>query len=292
MFSSARSTAAVLAVALLSACSSAIDEPEAARPAGEDGRYGLLVMTHDFGDPGVAVSGQLAAWSGQPRAAVLHALALPDMAWLVAGVPAVGHCRAVSAPRTSIADGSAGQVTLLGAGELTVTPPGPLSPDDALHLQPREFPRLFFSVGGVVYDADAPQALPFLAHGTYHVRAPGDEVGPIVGDVQAPGPVHLLDETVGAEGLHVRWSGRGAAMLTLSRESGGAVRGVQCRAPAGGSFLVPAAALVPFGPGEAQLSVGEVSRRRVTVAGLSALDLFFVSRDQAVVRLPSDPVNE
>lgn len=287
MFARVSLAAAVLAAA----CSSPVDEPANPRPARGEGRYGLLVMTHEHGEPGVAVSGQFALWEDQTEAAVLHALALPDMAWLVAGVPAEGECRAVLAPRAPVADGTEGHIELLGAGELTVEPPEPVAAG-VLRLQPREFPRVLFSLGGVVYDADAPEALPFVAHGRYRVGAPGDEIGPIQGELAAPGDVRLEGERLDAQGLALRWSGHGPAVITLSRESGGETRGIQCQAPAGGLFVVPAVLLAEFGPGEAQLSVGEITRRRVAVSGLSAMDLFFVSRDQAVVRLAASPAHE
>ncbi len=173
-------------VALFAACSSPVDEPASPRPARGEGRYGLLVMTHEHGEPGVAVSGQFAVWEDQTEAAVLHALALPDMAWLAAGVPAEGECRAVLAPRAPVVDGTEGRIELLGAGDLTVEPPEPVAAGYALRLQPREFPRVLFSLGGVVYDADAPEALPFVAHGRYRVGAPGDEIGPIQGRHRRP----------------------------------------------------------------------------------------------------------
>ena len=64
----------LVAAALSAACSSPVDEPASPRPAQGEGRYGLLVMTHDYGEPGVAVSGQFAVWEGRPRGEVLHAV--------------------------------------------------------------------------------------------------------------------------------------------------------------------------------------------------------------------------
>lgn len=287
------SRVSLVAVTLFAACSSPADEPASPRPALGEGRYGLFVMTHDYGEPGVAVSGQFAVWEGRQRDDVLHALALPDMAWLVSGVPGLGQCRAVAAPRTPVVDGTEAHIELLGVGELTVEAPVEApAVDGILRLQPRDFPRVLFSLGGVVYDADAPQALPYVAQGTYRVSAPGDELGPVIAEIAAPGEVRLEHSRFDAAGLEVRWSGHGVAVLTLSRESGGETRGVQCHAPGGASFVVPAGLLADFGGGDAQLSVGEITRRRVRVAGLSAMDLFFVSRDQAVVRLPAGLAHE
>ena len=282
----------LVAATLCAACSSPVDEPVSPRPDLGEGRYGLLVMTHDYGEPGVAVSGQFAVWAGRQRDDVLHTLALPDMAWLVSGLPAVGSCRAVAAPRAPVVDGTEANLELLGVGEMTVEAPFEAPAVGTLRLQPREFPRVLFSLGGVVYDADAPEALPYIAHGMYRVSAPGDEVGAVLAEIAAPGEVRLDEEHLDAAGLTVRWSGQGLAVLTLSRESAGETRGVQCLAPAGERFVVPASLLADFGGGDAQLSVGEISRRRVRVAGLSAMDLFFVSRDQAVVRLPAGLAHE
>ncbi len=289
----ARLAPALAASALAAGCSSPVDEPAAPRAetqgteAGGLGRYGLLVMTHDHGERGVSVSGQFAAWTEQRRSEVLHALALPDMAWLVSAVPPTGRCRSVAAPRQPVADGAAGHIELLSVGELTVS-----GSDEVLRLAPRPFPRVLFSLGGVAYDADDPEALPFVPHGRYRVRAPGDELGALSAELSAPGDVRILGTSMDEAGLEVRWQGEQDAVLTLSRASGAETWGVQCRAPAGGHMVVPAERLAEFGPGEASLSVGEITRRPVTVAGLPAVDLFFVSRDLAVVQIPASPANE
>ncbi len=299
----ARPALALAAVVWAAGCSSPADEPAAPRAeteaaeAGGLGRYGLLVMTHDHGERGVSVSGQFAAWTDQRRAEVLHALALPDMAWLVSAVPPTGRCRSVTAPRQRVADGAAGHIELLSIGELTVAAPPQAdapatAPFEVLRLAPRPFPRVLFSLGGVAYDADDPDALPFVPHGRYRVRAPGDELGALSAEVAAPGEVRLLGTAVDESGLEVRWQGAQDAVLTLSRASGADTWGIQCRAPAGGRMVVPAERLAEFGPGEASLSVGEITRRPVAVAGLATVDLFFVSRDLAVVQIPASPANE
>lgn len=280
-----------VAATLCAACSAPIGDPVAPRPDREEGRYGLLLMTHDEGEPGVSVSGQFAAWEGSERALVLHALALPEMAWLVAGAPRPGECRPVHAPRTPWSDAGLAHVELMSAGELSVLPPEPMDAE-ALRLQPREFPRVFFSLGGVVYDADAPEDLPFVAEGTYRVRAPGDELGAFDAAIRAPGPVELWGSEPGAAGLTVHWAGDGPAVLTLSREAAGETVGLQCAAStsaAGGAFTFPSALLAELGPGEAQLTVSAIRRQPATAPGLDGLDLFFVTRDSALVRVPADP---
>lgn len=324
-----RTTAACLTAGLLGACSAPSEvqatrggapfspPPEAAEPAGSEGamgggRYGLFVLTHDADESGVAVSGQLAVFTGFGRNEVLHALTGPEVAWLAAGTPAPGRCRAVAAPHAGLDDGGDGAVDLLAAGDLTVQAPASPgdapeasdgaadAPDapDALRLAPRAFPRLLFSMGGLIYDADAPEALPYVPGGTYRLSAPGDEVGPIAAEIRAPGPVAIESAAVGPGGLEVRYSARGGAIVTVTREVAGAARGVQCRvaAPKNTSgtrvFTVPAAALAELGVGEALLSVAELGRRRVAVSGLSALDLFFVSRDQTVLRLPPETFHD
>jgi len=284
---------ALAAGVLAAGCSAPVDEPAAQRAetqgpeTGGLGRYGLLVMAHDHGESGVSVSGQFAAWTEQRRSEVLHALALPDMAWLVSAVPPTGRCRSVAAPRQPVADGAAGHIELLSVGELTVS-----GSDEVLRLAPRPFPRVLFSLGGVAYDADDPEALPFVPHGRYRVRAPGDELGALSAEISAPGDVRILGTSMDETGLEVRWQGEQDAVLTLSRASGAETWGVQCRAPAGGRMIVPSERLAEFGPGEASLSVGEITRRPVTVAGLPVVDLFFVSRDLAVVQIPASPANE
>jgi len=254
------------------------DEPVA------EGRYGLILLTHDFAEVGVAVSAQLLHYQHQTRSSALHALALPEQAWLVADRPTPGECRTVDASAAPLGD--AASIDLLDAGTLRVTPPEPL--DVPLRLEARDFPRLLFSVSGVVYDADAPEQLPYLARGRYRVEAAGAEVGPFVGTVDAPGPVRLDVVDLDDGGLHLEWLGGGPATVTLSRDRGSSTLGLQCTSGTEGRFDFSIGLLRALGPGEAQLTVARVSTAPLSVPTIADADLMFVSRDTVDLLVP-DP---
>ncbi|MCA9540289.1 MAG: hypothetical protein KC620_15430 [Myxococcales bacterium] len=273
---------AVLGLTLaFAACSPEGSEPDAATPAGDEGtasaRSGLVILTHDRGETGVAVSGQMIAWRAPSRSVALHALTLPEQAWLVDAPPRSG-CRLVTAPHETPAGSS---FDLLSVGELNITAPVPGLP--ALHLAPRDLPPVSFALSGVVYDADAPEALPYQPGGLYHLDAAGDELGGLSGAVHAPEPVRLEDMALDEQGLRVQWSG-GEAFVVLSRDAGPWTVGVICRG-AEGEVSVPDAALDHLGQGEAQVLVARVARTSLRVDGLNEAELVFVSRDSAEVRL-------
>ncbi len=260
-------------------CSGGVDHPDPS--VGEDsaagGRYGLVVLTHEDQAPGIEVSGQLMAFEGQRRAAALHTLTVPEQAWLTDVAPARGACVELASESPE----AGAWIDLLGAGELTVLPPEPL--DDGLTLAPSAFPPMLFAVSGVVYDAAAPQDLPYLAGGTYRVLAPGDEVGELQAEVRAPGPVQVIETTRDDAGLWVRWAGEPQARVMVVREEGSRAVGVSCGA-ADGEALVPAARLRGL-EGDAVLVVAAVSRTSTSVEGLEETDVVFVSRDTVELQL-------
>jgi hypothetical protein len=277
------STVAFGAALAGSACSGpGAEGPDAAAPAPAEGRYGLVVLSHDYDDFGVQVSGQFVHYRGPARAEVLHALALPENAWLVGGRPAPGECRAVGSRPAALDE--AGSIDLMGAGNLRITPPEPL--DTPMVLAPREFPYVHFAMSGVVYDADAPQQLPYLARGHYRVEAPGDAIGGFRGEVTAPTAVRLKGADFEAGGLSVRWDGAGPAVVTLSRDVGSRTVGVQCASAGEEGLQVPWDMLRALGAGAAQLSVARVSTAPLRAPGLDDGDVVFVARDTAEVRIP------
>lgn len=271
---------------LLAACSGA-DAPEVQSGADGDaeGRYGLVVLDHAYGDPGVAVSGQFMAYSGYSRDTALHALSSPENAWLLEAAPEPGQCRRVVASGAEEPAGAA--IDLLGAGLLNVRPPDPL--DDApVELAPRPFPTVVFALSGVVYDTGAPQDLPYLAGGTYRVHAPGGvEVGELFAEVEAPASVRIVSHAGGLDsGLTVRWSGEPSAVVVVSRDFGARTLGVLC-AGDGGSVHIPRVALTALGSGATQLVVARAERVSTTISGLDEADVLFVSRDAVELRLDS-----
>ena len=276
----------VFSCALLGACSAdesaaPTDPLHSEPPAVSEGRYGLVVLSHDQQTPGVAVSAQLMAWQGDTRAGALHALSVPEEAWLLESAPAAGQCRGVDSGHS--VDGVAAWIDLLGAGVLTVRAPDPIG-DAQLVIQPQAFPPVLFALRGLVYDADGPQDLPFLAGGAYRVHAPGDEVGELLAEVVAPAAVRITDLDPVVEGLAVRWTGEPTARVILSRDVGSRTVGVLCNG-VDGEALVPEEELNRLGPGPAQVVVARAHRISTTVSGLDETDVLFVSRDAAEVRL-------
>lgn len=267
-------------------------------PAVSAGSHGLFVLTHAHGEPGVQVSGQVLAWEGlgEPEArnpgldpalggapaAALHAVVLPEQAWLAAAPPALDTCRVVSVHRGLPPDA---RIDLLDAGEVFIHPPAPLA-DTALRLAPRDLPPMLLRMAGVVYDADAPQALPYLAGGRYQVRAEGAETAPLAASVEAPPAVWLEGAVFDAAGLTVRWGGAATARVFLSRDVGAHTLGIEC-AGAEGALQVPAAILSALGAGPAELSVSSSRRSGWSAPGVGSGLLLFVARDGREVQVPA-----
>lgn len=270
-------TPLLILAGLAAACSApATDDADALATDPETGRYGLVVLTHEFAEPGVEVSGQLLDYSAPSLTDALHALAVPVEAWLTqARGPA--DCRVVAAPFEQ-----RGHVDLLSAGTLRVSAPDPL--DQAMTIEPTAFPSLRFSLSGVVYDAAAPEALPYLARGQYRVSAPGAEVGPIQAQVPSADPVWIKDVAQGADGLVVRWGGSGLAHLVLARDTPTRTIGVVCSSE-DGEVLVDADLLRSVGPGGAQLVVARSTRTPTRIEGLDAAEILFVTRDTVHIDL-------
>ncbi len=262
---------------VLAACSSAADLPPDEATELAEGRYGLVVLTHEAGEPGVAVSGQLMSWRGWTRSEALHALALPEQAWLLAP-RGEGCALRVVGGEPELAGAS---IDLLSAGPLRVR-----SETQSLELQPRDFPSVLFALSGVVYDADAPE-LPF-GDALYRVDAPGDELGALAGEVEAPPALQIEELTQDASGLHVTWSGARRTTVMLSRDRGSRTIGVVCSASEQ-RLTVPPAALRQLGVGPAQLVVAKTQRAALRSAELDEAHLLFVSRDTREVRIRKEP---
>ena len=255
-----------------------LSSADEAPAAGEEQRYGLVVLTHEYSEPGVAVSGQLMRWQGASRAAALHALAVPEQAFLAAVPPAAGACRALQLGDEPPPE----SVDLLAVGPLTVRPP---ALRQAMALSPRDFPAVTFRLSGVVYDADAPEQLAFAAGGEYTVSAPGDELGAVTGRVEAPEPVWLEQVSVDDEGVQVRWGGGADATVLIWRDVGPLTVGVACRGEGHGAATIDRAALRRLGGTDLQLVVAQVRRAPLQVDGVDDAALIFVSRDTAELDL-------
>lgn len=271
-----------LALAFLG-CSPDDASHDPASPSGAptEGGYALLVLTHQYAEAGIEVSGQVMTYRGRTRTGALHALALPEQAWLTGPRPDEGTCALVSAG-TQVPDGAT-SIDLLNVGELAIQPPEPLN--TPLRLAPRDFPRITFTVSGVVYDAVAPQKLPYLAPGLYQVDAPGDELGPLHGEVEAATPTWIGGHGFEEGGLRVQIGGAGPATVMLSRDVGSITVGLTCQS-ADDELLVPEESLRQLGAGPAQLVVARVSTGSLQLDGLDDADLLFVSRDAADVHIP------
>lgn len=271
------SAISIMAALVATGCSAPDEGDVDAQPhTTQTGRYGLILLTHEFAEAGVEVSGQLLAYDAPSRTDALHALAVPVEAWLTEAGSAPG-CRPVSAPFDH-----QGHVDLLSAGPLRIQAPAPL--DQAMTIEPRAFPVLRFSLSGVVYDADAPQALPYLAGGEYAVSAPGAEVGEFGGGLAAAGPVWLTEVSQTAGGLQLAWGGAGPAHVVVARDTADRTVGVVCSS-ARNALTIDAESLRALGKGEAQVVIARLSRTTLDIAGLDAAEAVFISRDTVNIDL-------
>ncbi len=267
-----RSLLPFAATGALMACQSAPSEP--AQPPPSEGRAGLVVLSQTFGEPGVAVSGQVMDYRRQTRSEALHTLAQAEQAWMVSPAPTAGSCRVRRAHGATAAHAS---IDLLDMGALTVSPPAPLD-DQPVRIEPRPLPALDFRVGGVVYDADRPEDLPYLAGGRYRLAAGGVDSGPLHAAVLAPPPVYLREISAQADGLQVRWGEGGPARVFLSKDVGHETLGVDC-AGEDGALDVPAVALAALGSGPVQISVQRATRVTAPLVGGGETTVMFVTRD-------------
>ncbi|MCB9545836.1 MAG: hypothetical protein H6706_08220 [Myxococcales bacterium] len=277
-----------LALALaLPACSDAVVDVEVVEEAPvAAGRYGLVVISADLGQPGVAISGQWMAYDGMGRADALLALAAPEHALLADAPPSMGSCRLLDAEARRPAAGS--RVDLLDAGTLTVLAPAPLT--EAVHIAPRELPPLIAALAGVVYDADAD--LPYLAGGRYDVRAEGADVGPVMAHVEAPQPSWIEGHQVDDAGLEIRLGGAADPIVLLSRQVGRRSLFAACRPVEGADTLrMPTEALRHLGPGPASLAALRIARTPLALEGLDGA-LLFVTRDATELTLPEPGIPE
>lgn len=263
------------------ACSPNIDDVVEGTPdPPQEGRDGLLVLTHHFGEPGVAVSGQLMAWQATEPANAHHALALPVQAWLLETDLESDQCRQVEA---AIIDPLV-RIDLLSAGALTITAPSSLHAP--LIIEPVDFPPIRFSLSGVVYDADAPEHLPYRAEDTYLVSASGDQIGAFRGELTAPNAVWIKRQYFDRNGLHIEWGGDGSTQIILTQDIAGRSVGLVCTGT-DHSMMIDTATLASLSPGSAQLVVAQVNHTAISAEGLDIVELLFVSRDDTDLTLPS-----
>jgi hypothetical protein len=272
----------LLSAVALGACSAPVDPSESPAPPVEASdapaeRYGLVVLSRTVGEPGVSVSGQLLDFEGVTRHEALTALATPDDAWLVADAPDAGTCRALLIEADPIE--VAARVDVLDAGMLRVRPPEL----QGMYVSPRTLPPVVTAIAGVVYDADAPEALP-MTPGHWRVQAPGAEVGPVSGEVEAPDGIWLNSAEFDDDGLRVVTTEDDATVL-ISRMRDAQTLGVVCRTQ-DGVIDISATHLAHLGAGPADIAVSNVHRAPLRVDGSEAGDLLFVVRDADELHIP------
>lgn len=266
----------------LAGCSTTGDAIETSDPtvaSTAETRFGLVTLTHEVEESGVAVSGQLFVARGHTRATALHAVMQPDAVWLTEPV-LEGRCRVVRTPDAL----DAGPVDLLSVGELSVSAPGVGEP---LRIAARAFPPVSFASSGVVYDIDAPEALPYRSGQLYRVSAAGDELGRLTGEVAAPAALFVDGLDIDSDGLTIRWDGDEPIVALISRDLGDGTVGLHC-ADRGGALTVPPGMLAALGPGEAQLTVARLQRAPLTVDGLGDAELLFIDRQTVTIQVPDE----
>jgi len=232
--------------------------------SGYSGSFGLITVVAEAGGEsaeggGLRLSGQFVHYDGLHPDAVVRAVdpavgRLPNE-----GVP--GTCQPLPSGALAgslPAGGAPGtfSIQLLAAGELTVA-----ARDLQQAVDPREFPDLFPTVGGVVY-GEALTALDLVDDRPSEVTvegAGGADVGPFSAHISLParpvirsvdgvaavaGRVHLGQPVEGP--LQIEWdAGETGEPDFVLVELEGDGWGTVCRAPEPGRFVVPAATLRP-----------------------------------------------
>jgi hypothetical protein len=282
----------------LVACSGPSEDSEGLDPSGpaayelRAARHGLVVLEHDQGEAGVALRGQFIDSRGLGPSDALSLLALPEVEW-PAGHLEPGECRVHASEVELLDDTGRRSLSLLSAGALRVRAEG--GPGDGLKLSPAALPRVLFALRGVVYDAYAPEALPYGAGTRYTVRAEGDEIGRFEAYIDAPETPRLLSAERVERGVRVRFEADAGVRIMLARQDAGETRAVVCRPTQSDQGFFPAELVDAVGRGALEVSVVRTQRRSVQVDGLDRLDLLFVSRDRADVpggALEPTPVSE
>jgi hypothetical protein len=235
----------------------------------DDGRYGLVILEHHFGDPGVAVTGQFLAYHRHDRDWALRSVLLPEQAWLTTDADL--QCQVI--PKLAGDEAPHGWIDLLGVGTLRVSTADGVS----VVVPGRDYPPISFSISGVVYDLPAGSALPFQAGAQYRVATLDEAPGGVGGQVDAPTAVRWIRHRLTDEGLDLQWSGADDATIVISPHEGEAM-GVVCNAQ-GNETRVPTAVLTALGEGPVRVTIANVIRRPLTVSGLYEAELVFVTRD-------------
>jgi hypothetical protein len=283
LFSRRVSAVALLALA---ACSGPADDPEGLDPSGpaaaelRASRHGLVVLEHDQGEAGVALRGQFIDSRGLGPSDALGLLALPEVEWS-SGHLEPGECRVHASEVELLDDTGRRSLSLLSAGALRVRAEG--VPGEGLKLSPAALPRVLFAVRGVVYDAYAPEVLPYGPGARYTVRADGDEIGRFEAYIDAPETPKLVGAERVEQGIRVHFEASADVRLMLARQDSGETRAVVCRPTQSDQGFFPAELVEAVGRGALEVAVVRTHRRSVQVEGLDRLDLLFVSRDRADV---------
>lgn len=272
---------------LLGACRESAPSAPAPPLAQAESSVALFVLTHSHGEAGVQVSGQVLSWSAFDEldtAQVLHTVALPEQVWLASSLTRTGPPSAGCQPlRTQRALPRHGQIDLLDAGALHVRGPAVLQ-QPGLDTYPRSLPPVVLRLAGVVYDAQAPDALPYVAAGRYHFAVDGAQVGPAAASILAPPAVRIEEILTDDAGLWVRWAGAPQAQIYLSHEQGQDSLGLACAGRAH-ELWVPWSQIEALGAESVELSISTSEAVSFSAEGLGEGILMFVVRDARQLRL-------
>lgn len=262
-------------------------------------RYGLIILSRHAGEPGVSVSAQLLEYNGITRAEALTAVVPAEQAWLLHTTTPEGalahegadldeepRCRPALVSPPPLGEEGA-WIDLLDVGTLAVSMAG-VSYRPPLAVMPRDLPAVLPELTGVVYDADAPQALPYHPAADYRVEAPGrvgGELGGLRGRIGAASAVSIEHLEHGEGGLVIQISGEEGATALLSRDDGRRTLGLRCTLPQGGRHLLTESQLGELPVGELKLTVARARRAPLEIEGMTTADVVFISSDVAHLTL-------
>lgn len=292
----------------LAACSNAepvmvVRTPDPSRQ--HVGSFGLLTLmeTERPGqDPCLKLYGQFVHYAHLHPEAVVRAID-PEMGRLPnEGV--LGQCSVLRNDERPIpADGGAGSqepfsIELLDAGGLTVR-----SPYGTLEIEPRPFPDMLASVGGVVYGSSAADCIPLAGEGELVVQsAGGRDVGAFFASLPMPQRLEIVavDGIAPEDGqvvlgrpldgvLPVQWQEPESSgdVFHIELESGD--WRLLCLVPDTGSFSVPASSLSSAPKsGPVHLRVRRIHVQPFTAPGIREGEIVTIAQEE-VTLAPAEP---
>ncbi len=241
------------------ACDSPEDPPGA---RAQLGRSALIVLEHHRGEQGISVQAQAMEWRAESAEAALHALVIPQLAWLLDPEPGCQLLETNAEPWE--------QIDLLNMGILKIS-----APQGELKIEGREFSSLDFSISGQLYDSSSGD-LPFQPQSFYEISARGGELGAFnSGEIPAPSSLQIRSLSLDEAYLSLDWSGDEEALLLISRDVGSQTLGLRCS----GQRRIPRGLLDSLGAGELELNIYHLLRSSLEIPNLDQADLLFLTRD-------------